>query len=92
MLAEIVGAALETCRPRGDRVKLRLHPDDLDGVAVRRDALAARAPAAAALELVADETVGRLGCVIETAHGRVDARLATQLAALERALLGEAAP
>ena len=52
----------------------------------RRDALAARAPAAAALDLVADESVGRHGCVIETALGRVDARLATQIAALERAL------
>jgi hypothetical protein len=37
---------------------------------------------------VADEAVGRAGCVIETAVGRVDARLETQLAALERALTG----
>jgi flagellar biosynthesis/type III secretory pathway protein FliH len=35
---------------------------------------------------MADEAVGRYGCVIETPHGRVDARLETQLAALERAL------
>jgi type III secretion protein L len=58
-------------------------------VAARRDALAARVPGGAALDVVADETVGRHGCIIETAVGRVDARLETQLAALERALLQE---
>jgi len=56
-------------------------------VVERRDALAGRAPGAAALEIVGDESVGRHGCVIETAVGRVDARLETQLAALERALM-----
>jgi flagellar biosynthesis/type III secretory pathway protein FliH len=66
-------------------VRVRIHPDDLAAVEERRAALMARAPIVA-LELVADETVGRAGCVIETAQGRVDARLATQLAALERAL------
>jgi flagellar biosynthesis/type III secretory pathway protein FliH len=89
VMAEIVGAALDACRPGGFAVKLRLHPEDLDAVAARLGTLAARAPAAGALELVADEAVGRHGCVIETARGRVDARLATQLAALERALLGQ---
>jgi len=54
-------------------------------VEARRAALEAGAPAAT-LELVADEAVGRHGCVIETPQGRVDARLETQLAALERAL------
>jgi flagellar biosynthesis/type III secretory pathway protein FliH len=68
---------------------VRVHPDDVAAVTVRRDALAARAPAGAALDIVADEAVGRHGCVIETALGRVDARLETQLAALERALLEE---
>lgn len=86
LMAEIAGAALEACRPRGDWVRVRVHPDDAAAVTARRDALAGRAPRAAALEIVGDETVGRHGCVIETAVGRVDARLETQLAALERAL------
>jgi flagellar biosynthesis/type III secretory pathway protein FliH len=88
-MAEIAGAALEACRPGGDWIRLRVHPDDEAPVTARRDALAARAPGAAALDIVADETVGRHGCVVETAVGRVDARLETQLAALERALLEE---
>ena len=86
MIADIAGAALAACRPRGDWVRVRVHPDDAAAVTARRDALAARAPRGAALEVVADESVGRAGCVIETAFGRVDARLETQLAALERAL------
>jgi len=87
VMADIAGAALEACRPGGDWIRVRVHPDDLASVTARRDALARRAPAAAALDLVADEAVGRHGCVIETALGRVDARLATQIAALERALV-----
>jgi flagellar biosynthesis/type III secretory pathway protein FliH len=86
VMADIVGAALDACRPRGEGVRVRVHPDDAAPVLARRDALAVRAPAAAALEIVADESVGRHGCIVETAVGRVDARLATQLDALERAL------
>jgi len=89
LMAEIAGAALEACRPGGDWIRLLVHPDDAAAVNAHRDALAARAPGAAALEIVADETVGRHGCVVETAVGRVDAQLETQLAALERALLQE---
>jgi flagellar biosynthesis/type III secretory pathway protein FliH len=89
-MAEIAGEALAACRPGAGTVRVRIHPDDLPAVEARRAALEARAPAAT-LELVVDETVGRHGCVIETPHGRVDARLETQLAALERALTSGAA-
>jgi type III secretion protein L len=84
-MAEIASEALAACRPGAGTVRVRIHPDDLPEVEARRAALETRAPAAA-LELVADEAVGRHGCVIETPQGRVDARLETQLAALERAL------
>jgi type III secretion protein L len=84
-MAEIAAEALAACRPAGGTVRVRIHPDDLPAVEAHRVALEARAPAAV-LELVADEAVGRHGCVIETPQGRVDARLDTQLAALERAL------
>ena len=84
-MVDIAAEALGACRPGAGAVRVRVHPDDLAAVEARREALATRAPAAA-LELVADETVGRAGCVIDTPHGRVDARLETQLAALERAL------
>jgi flagellar biosynthesis/type III secretory pathway protein FliH len=83
-MAEIARQALAGCRPGAGTVRVRIHPDDLPAVEARRAALEAGAPAA--LELIADEAVGRHGCVIETPQGRVDARLETQLAALERAL------
>jgi flagellar biosynthesis/type III secretory pathway protein FliH len=86
-MADIAGEALAACRPGAGTVRVRVHPEDLPAVEARREVLATRAPAAA-LELIADETVGRSGCVIETPQGRVDARLETQLAALERALTG----
>jgi flagellar biosynthesis/type III secretory pathway protein FliH len=88
-MAEIAGEALAACRPGAGAVRVRLHPHDLPAVEGALAALAARAPAAA-LELVADDAVGRHGCVIETPQGRVDARLETQLAALGRALTGGA--
>ncbi len=88
LMADIVGEALASCRSRGGAVTVRLHSDDLPAVAARQGQLAAKAPGASAIALVADDSVGRHGCVIETAHGRVDARLESQLAALERALVG----
>ncbi len=84
-MAEIAREALAACRPGPGAVRIRIHPDDLPAVEARRAALEASAPAAT-LDLVADEAVGRHGCVIETPQGRVDARLDIQLAALERAL------
>jgi len=84
-MADIAAEALAACRPGAGTVRLRVHPEDLAAVEARREMLAARAPAAT-LEVVADETVGRSGCVLETPQGRVDARLESQLAALERAL------
>jgi flagellar biosynthesis/type III secretory pathway protein FliH len=40
------------------------------------------------VRVVDDPAIGRHGCVVETAVGRLDARLQTQLDALERALRG----
>lgn len=88
-MAEIASEALAACRPGAETARVRVHPDDLAAVEAHRGALAERAPAAfQALEIVGDEAVGRHGCVIETPRGIVDARLATQLAALERAVAG----
>jgi flagellar biosynthesis/type III secretory pathway protein FliH len=87
-MAEIAATAITASRPREAALTLRLHPDDLPAVSARRDLLAARAPAATEIALVADASVGRHGCVVETALGHVDARLEVQLAALERAILG----
>jgi type III secretion protein L len=86
--ADIAGEALGACRPRGGPVRLRVHPDDLPALEPRRMALLGRLGASAALTFAADDGVGRGGCIVETPVGRVDARLETQIAALERALGG----
>jgi type III secretion protein L len=90
VLAEMVSNALATARARSGIVLLRVHPDDRAGLEMARPALAARLAAAVELRLVADPEVGRYGCVVETPTGRLDARLETQLAALERAAFGDA--
>ena len=86
IMAAIAADAIAACRTRGGVAQLRVHPDDLAPVAEARAALAEALGGQDALEIVADESVGRHGCVVETAVGRVDARLATQLEALRRVL------
>jgi flagellar biosynthesis/type III secretory pathway protein FliH len=88
LVAEIVAEALSGCRQGEMTVRIRVHPDDLAAVEGRREWLAARA-SGVRIELAADEAVGRYGCVIDTARGRIDGRLTAQLAALEAAVRGE---
>ncbi|HET6150595.1 MAG TPA: FliH/SctL family protein [Polyangia bacterium] len=88
LLEEIAARALEASRARGGTIRLYLHPEDraaLDRDPVRARLLA-RLAAGAALDIRTDDRVGRHGCVVETAMVRIDARLAPQLAALERAV------
>ena len=88
-MAAIAARALGESRARAGIVKLRVHPDDL--AALERDParaqLRSRLGAAVELRVISDAAVGRYGCVVETPSARVDARLATQLAALEKVLV-----
>jgi len=94
VLTAIAARALAASRARAGLVKLRVNPDDR--AALERDgargALLARFEGVVELEILADPAVGRGGCVVETATVRLDARLETQIAALERALAGGGAP
>jgi flagellar biosynthesis/type III secretory pathway protein FliH len=91
LMADIAGEALDACRTREGAVTLRVHPEHLAAVERERGALVARLGDAAALEafeIVGDDAVERLGCVVETPVGRVDARLSTLLEALTSSLTG----
>jgi flagellar assembly protein FliH len=88
VMGEIVGQALSACRARGGRLVLHVHPDDRAAVEQTRPNWSQRIASAADVRVVDDESVGRSGCVVETPVGRLDARLQTQLDALERALRG----
>jgi len=90
LMGEIVAEALAASRARKGTVVLRAHPDDLATVERERPRWLARVATGVDVRVVADPAVGRQGCVVETAIGRLDARLNTQLDALERALRGAA--
>ncbi len=91
VLGDIAAAALAAARARAGLVLLRVHPDDLATLEAARPVLAARLASAVELRVIADPSVGHAGCVVETPAGRLDARLETQLAALERAAFGDGA-
>jgi type III secretion protein L len=86
VMGEIVAEALEASRARAGKVVLRVHPEDLATIERERPHWITRVAAAVDVRVVPDPAVGRAGCVVETAVGRLDARLQTQLDALERAL------
>ena len=86
----IVAEALAASRAKSGTVVLRAHPEDLAAVERERPRWLARVAAGVDVRVVADSAIGRHGCVVETAVGRLDARLQTQLDALERALRGAA--
>jgi flagellar assembly protein FliH len=88
LMREIAARALDAAKPGRESVLLRVHPDDLACLEQTRAEWLAAMGVQADVKLVADATVGRSGCIVETAVGRLDARLQTQLDALERALRG----
>lgn len=88
ILGEIVGQALVASRARVGAVVLRVHPEDLVAIEQTRAQWMRRIATTASVRVVADASVGRDGCVVETPVGRLDARLQTQLDAFERALRG----
>jgi flagellar biosynthesis/type III secretory pathway protein FliH len=87
-MVDIARQALEAARARAGVVTLRVHPDDWTAVEAARPVLAARLARAVELRLVSDAAVGRHGCVVDSPAGRLDARLESQLAALERVTFG----
>jgi flagellar biosynthesis/type III secretory pathway protein FliH len=88
VMGEIAAQALAASRAQGGQVVLRVHPDDCAAVEQARPNWLTKVASAADVRVVADATVGRHGCVVETPVGRLDARLQTQLDALEGALRG----
>jgi flagellar assembly protein FliH len=88
VMCEIAAQALAATGPGKEPVLLRVHPEDLASLEESRGGWLARVRTKADVRTVADASVGRHGCIVETADVRLDARLDTQLEALERALRG----
>lgn len=61
------------------RVRLRVHPLDLDHVIALKNQIMLSVDGLTQLEVVGDAAVGLGGCLLETGSGLIDARLSTQL-------------
>lgn len=90
LFVELAALALSRAQPSAGVVTLLVHPDDLAALDAERPRLVAELATTATLRIVADSEIGRHGCVVQTALGRIDARLQTQLEALERAVTARA--
>jgi type III secretion protein L len=86
----VVDLATEALQHAGEprALRLRCNPEDLAELESGRPRLLERCRSAGALRIEADEQIARGGCVIESELGIVDARLAVQLEAIDRALRG----
>lgn len=69
-------------------VRIRVHPDEVERATAEVTDTAGNAPD---FEVLADGSIALGGCVIDTAHGRVDARLDAQLDVIA-AMLRDALP
>ena len=61
------------------RLRLRLNPDDLARLGDHAEDIVCSVGTAGEATLVEDSSISPGGCVIETRHGVIDARLETQL-------------
>lgn len=69
-----------------ESIKVRVHPDDEALIRSHRAALLALTDTTRDVVIEADHTIERGGCILESASGNVDARIATQLRQVEHAL------
>jgi flagellar assembly protein FliH len=69
------------------RIQLHLHPLDFDQLHVSGTEAVTTLASIGEATLVPDESVARGGCLIETRHGVIDARLETQLERITNELL-----
>jgi flagellar assembly protein FliH len=70
-----------------ERVKIRVHPDDEQTIREHRPELLMVADSVREVIIEPDPKIERGGCILESDSGNIDARLATQLEALETALM-----
>ncbi len=70
----------------GERITVRVHPDDLDKVRLAEPQLKERLQNIKSLVTVADEGMEKGGCSVDTEVGTIDAQLSTQMAAIKKSL------
>lgn len=70
------------------RVQIRLHPTDIQKLGEQADEIVRRMSRCSDCEITADTAIQPGGCLVETSHGQIDARLETQLNRIRDELLG----
>lgn len=84
VVINIVKQAMEKMKSR-EEVTIKVHPDDLEHVQANRNVFAAMVEGIKDLDIIGDPRVDRGSCLIETNLGNTDARIKTQLGAIELA-------
>jgi flagellar assembly protein FliH len=69
------------------QLKVRFHPADLDRLGPQAQEVIKRLTACADPELIGDPSIASGGCIIDTQHGQIDARLETILERITAELL-----
>lgn len=80
----IVKSAMQKVKS-SEEVTIKVNPDDLDYVNENKDVFSRLVEGLKSLEITSDPRVDRGGCMIETNLGSADARVSTQLEAIELA-------
>lgn len=70
-------------------VTVKIHPDDQQALEGSESLLSSKEHGILGLQVVADSTIQRGGCLVETNTGRVDAQLSSQLSELVAKLYAE---
>ena len=70
----------------GERVTVRVNPEDLDKIRAIEPALKERLQTIKSLSVIGDEAIECGGCAVDTEVGTIDAQLSTQLAAIKKSL------
>lgn len=83
---EMIRGALELAAGSSE-VRLRLHPADLETLGRHGDDVIESITGCSAASLVPDDALARGGCLVETRHGTIDARIETQLERLASELM-----
>lgn len=83
-IAELIRRCTDSLPPHGEAVRVRLHPADLSVLQTVDDHAQNDS-----IEWLADESLQRGDCIVETRDSRVDARWRQRAAATVHAVLGE---
>lgn len=85
---ELIREALQLVTSNA-RLRIRLHPDDAKNMGEFDRDIAGAMNGIADVDVIPDDSITPGGCIVETEHGRIDARIETQLQRITSELIGD---